>query len=113
MIKFSSFILLVFVLPVEIITAQITKDMSWTHKVGASTFPASKKIFNTADYGVVNDTAVTNTIFIQKAIDDCAKKGGGIVVFRPGTYVTGSLFIKSNVQLRIGKGVMLLLRCST
>lgn len=85
-----------------------TGNMKWVSKTGATRFPSSKKIFNTASYGVVNDTNVVNTVGIQKAIDDCAKKGGGIVVFAPGKYVTGSLFIKSNVQLRIDKGVVLL-----
>lgn len=83
-------------------------DMKWVSKAGAARFPASKKIFNTADYGAVTDTNVVNTAAIQKAIDDCAKMGGGIVVFTPGMYVTGSIFIKSNVQLRIDKGVVLL-----
>jgi polygalacturonase len=45
---------------------------------------------------------------IQAAIDDCAKNGGGIVVFDPGVYVSGSIFLKSNVHLRIDKGVLIL-----
>ena len=57
---------------------------------------------------LVNDTNKMSTASIQKAIDDCAEKGGGIVTFKPGMYVSGSLFIKSNVQLRIDKGVILL-----
>lgn len=85
-----------------------TGNMHWVKKTGATRSPSSKKIFNTASYGVVADTTVVNTAGIQKAIDDCAKKGGGIVVFAPGSYVTGSLFIKANVQLRIDKGVILL-----
>lgn len=92
---------------VRVATAQ-SENMDWIKKTGTASFPSSKKIFNTASYGVVNDTNVVNTAGIQKAIDDCAKKGGGIVVFTPGTYVTGSLFIKSNVQLRIDRGVVLL-----
>jgi polygalacturonase len=45
---------------------------------------------------------------IQAAIDECAKQGGGIVIFNPGVYVTGSLFLKSNVQLKIDKGILIL-----
>ncbi len=101
-------ILLLMFLFVQYAAAQVSADLSWTHKVGASAFPPSKKIFNTTDYGAVNDTNIVSTAFIQKAIDDCAAKGGGIVVFTPGTYVTGSIFIKSNVQLRIDKGITLL-----
>ncbi|MEP6673620.1 MAG: glycoside hydrolase family 28 protein [Ferruginibacter sp.] len=80
----------------------------WVNKTGAKSFPASQKIFIANDYGAVSDTTTINSSFIQKAIDDCTAKGGGIVTFRPGTYVTGSLFIKTNVQLKIDKGVILL-----
>jgi polygalacturonase len=82
--------------------------MDWVNKVGAKSFPASKKIFSVNDYGAVSDTTTVNTKAIQKAIDDCAAKGGGIVTFKPGTYVSGSIFVKSNVVLQIDKGVLLL-----
>lgn len=108
MIKISSAALFLLALAMQSVTAQVANGLSWVKKVGAATFPAAKKVFNTADYGAVNDTSITSTAFIQKAIDDCAKKGGGVVVFKPGVYVTGSLFIKSNVQLRIDKDVTLL-----
>jgi polygalacturonase len=84
------------------------QNLAWADKVGAVSFPSSKKVFTANDYGVVSDTVTINTKAIQKAIDDCAAKGGGIVVFKPGTYVTGSIFIKSNVHLRLDKGVTLL-----
>jgi len=108
MIKYLSFAGVAFLVLVQFAAAQGDGNMDWTKKVGATSFPVSKKIFNTADYGAVSDTGIVNTVFIQKAIDDCARKGGGIVIFKPGNYVTGSLFIKSNVQLRIDKGVVLL-----
>ena len=88
--------------------AQEGNDMSWASKVGAAKLTAQQKVFNTADYGISSDTNNISTAAIQKAIDDCAAKGGGIVIFKPGMYVSGSLFIKSNVQLRIDKGVTLL-----
>ena len=84
------------------------KMPAWVNKVGARYFPAAKKIFYVNDYGAKSDMITVNTIYIQQAIDDCALKGGGIVSFKPGTYVTGSLFIKTNVQLNIDKGVLLL-----
>lgn len=83
-------------------------DLSWTKRVGAKSFPAAQKIFMANDYGAVSDTTTMNTAFIQRAIDDCAAKGGGTVVLKPGTYVTGSLFIKSNVNFRIDDDVTLL-----
>jgi len=85
-----------------------TPKMDWISKVGAKSFPTSKKVFSVNDYGAVSDTVTVNTKAIQKAIDDCAATGGGIVTFKPGTYVSGSIFVKSNVVLQIDKGVLLL-----
>lgn len=107
MIKILSVVLFILTLLLCKVNAQVN-DMSWTAKAGAAKLAASKNIFNTADYGATSDTNITSTLFIQKTIDACAAKGGGIVVFKPGAYVTGSLFIKTNVQLRIDKGVTLL-----
>ena len=100
-------LLVVFLLVSSTAVAQIPK-MDWVSKVGAKSFPTSKKIYSVNDYGAVSDTVTVNTKAIQKAIDECAAKGGGIVTFRPGTYVSGSIFIKSNVVLQIDKGVLIL-----
>ena len=84
-----------------------TANMEWTKKVGARKTPASQKIFWVNDFGKVNDTSVVSTKAIQSAIDACSNKGGGIVSFRPGVYVIGSIFLKSNVHLKIDKGVLI------
>ncbi len=86
----------------------LSHDMSWVAKTGAKSFPSSPKIFIANNYGAVSDTITINSTFIQKTIDDCAAKGGGIVTFKPGIYVTGSIFLKNNVHLRIDKGVLIL-----
>ncbi len=99
--------LVVFLLVSSTAVAQIPK-MNWVSKVGAKSFPTSKKKYSVNDYGAVSDTVTVNTKAIQKAIDECAAKGGGIVTFNPGTYVSGSIFIKSNVVLQIDKGVLIL-----
>jgi len=85
-----------------------TTTLDWVKKVGAKSFPAGTKVYMVNDYGAVSDTLTINSKAIQNAIDECAAKGGGIVAFRPGTYVTGSVFVKSNVQLRVDKGVLIL-----
>ncbi|MDE3236984.1 MAG: glycoside hydrolase family 28 protein [Bacteroidota bacterium] len=90
------------------VLAQTKQDISWAAKAGAKSFPSSPKKFFVNDYGAVKDGQTISTTAIQKAIDDCAAKGGGIVAFQPGTYVTGSLFVKSNVQLQIDKSVLIL-----
>ncbi|MBS1566975.1 MAG: right-handed parallel beta-helix repeat-containing protein [Bacteroidetes bacterium] len=82
---------------------------SWTSKVGARIKPMQKKIFSVNDFGALpGDTGKVQTAAIQKAIDKCAAAGGGIVTFKEGTYVTGALFLKKNVYLRIDKNVLIL-----
>src|SRR5687768_5278975 len=88
--------------------AQSSAAPEWTKKVGARSFPSGKTIYYVNSYGAVSDTLTVNTKAIQSAIDACAAKGGGIVAFKPGTYVTGAIFLKSNVHLRIDKGVLIL-----
>jgi polygalacturonase len=82
-------------------------DPDWTRSVGSRVAPAGKRAIAVNKYGAVKDGAVLATRAIQAAIDDCAKQGGGVVVFQPGVYLTGSIFLKEGVELRIGKGVEL------
>ena len=60
--------------------------------------------FRVNDYGAKGDDATPNTAAIQKAIDTAAQTGGTIV-FAPGIYLTGSIFLKSGTHLRVDKGV--------
>lgn len=83
-------------------------DPVWASKVGVRKLKIKKRVFKVQDYGAVSDGRTLNTIAIQKAIDACAKKGGGKVVFAPGKYLTGSLFVKEDVFLQIDKGVEIL-----
>jgi polygalacturonase len=80
---------------------------AWIKDARARREPMGKRIFSANESGAVGDGATNSTIAIQKAIDDCARSGG-IVIFKPGAYVTGALFVKSNVHLRIDEGVTLL-----
>ncbi|MEI9944666.1 MAG: glycosyl hydrolase family 28 protein [Chitinophagaceae bacterium] len=77
----------------------------WVSKAGAEQFPSGQKIYTVK---AKSDTSKVITKAIQSAIDECAKKGGGIVIFFPGTYVSGSIFLKAGVHLRIDKDVLLL-----
>lgn len=86
----------------------IADDMSWVKKVGARKLPLSNRVFNVNDFGAIGDGVTLCTKSIQKAIDECNKQGGGKVVFNPGKYLVGSLFLKSNVHLEIPKYATLL-----
>lgn len=65
--------------------------------------PNNKKRFIITDYGAKDDTSVINTIAIQKTIDECAAKGGGVVVVPKGTFISGAIFLKKNVSLTVEK----------
>ena len=59
-------------------------------------------------FGAKTDGASNSTRSIQQAIDECSKRGGGIVTFDKGNYVTSALFLKDNINLQIDTGVTLL-----
>jgi hypothetical protein len=42
----------------------------------------------------------------QAAIDSCAAKGGGVVYVPPGEHVTGPIWMKDNVELRLEAGAV-------
>ena len=81
---------------------------AWVKSVGARRSPQRRRVCAANAHGAVGDGATNSTRAIQKAIDACARAGGGVVSFKPGEYVTGALFVKSNVHLRVDKGVGLL-----
>ena len=68
---------------------------------------AQNKSFNIVDFGAVAGSKSANTKFIQKAIDACSRNGGGIVYVPAGTFVTGTLHLKSNINLFLENGAVL------
>ena len=67
---------------------------------------AAPKTFVANDYGAKGDGTTLDTVSIQKAIDTAAAVGS-TVTLKPGTYLTGSLFLKSGVTLNVQEGVTL------
>jgi polygalacturonase len=67
--------------------------------------PVRAAAFDVAAYGAKGDGSTVNTAAIQKAIDAAAKAGDGVVVFQPGVYLSGALFLKSRMELRLDEGV--------
>lgn len=62
---------------------------------------------NILDFGAKADTAVLSTSAIQQAIDACAQAGGGTVLIPAGAFKTGSVFLKSHVDLHLESGAVL------
>jgi len=63
------------------------------------------KIFNVLNYGAKPDSEILNTRAIQNAIDACSE--GGTVLIPSGTFISGALFLKSNMTLYVAKGGIL------
>ena len=59
-------------------------------------------------FGAVGDGVTLNTTFIQAAIDACAEAGGGRVVMDRGVFLSGTLLMKSHVELHLKRGATLL-----
>jgi len=59
-----------------------------------------------SDYGAVADNRTVNTVAIQSAIDAChvASPGGSRVIVPAGAFKTGSLALRSNMELHLEKG---------
>jgi polygalacturonase len=63
--------------------------------------------FNVKTFGASGDGKTKDTSSIQKAIDACAQAGGGEVDFPAGTYLTGSIELKSHVHLVLPQGAII------
>ena len=60
------------------------------------------------DFGAKADGSTLNSASIQAAIDFASAHGGGRVVFTPGKFVTGTIYVKDGVTLHLEQGSTLL-----
>jgi hypothetical protein len=60
------------------------------------------------DYGAVGDGVTLDTKAIQSAIDKAAAAGGGTVVLERGRFLSGTIYLRSHVTLKIEGGATLL-----
>ncbi|HYV90816.1 MAG TPA: glycosyl hydrolase family 28 protein [Chitinophagales bacterium] len=64
--------------------------------------------YNILDFGAVPDGKTMNTSAIQSAIDAAHKKGKGRVIVPEGIFLSGSIILKSNVELHLEEKAVLL-----
>ena len=108
----KSALLLLFLVIQSLSCAQIeNKNVGW-NSVGAilqdiqpPVFP--DKEFDITSYGAVGDGTTDCTEAINNAVNECSIKGGGKVIVPEGTFLTGAIHLKSNVNLYISEGAVL------
>jgi hypothetical protein len=64
--------------------------------------------FDVKNYGATGNGSVLDSAAINRAIDDCHALGGGLVFVPPGTYLCGTVVLKSNITLYLEAGATLL-----
>jgi hypothetical protein len=65
------------------------------------------KDYNVSMFGVKSNGTTLNTNSIQKGIDYISENGGGRLVFYVGRYLTGTIYLKSNVTIQLEEGAIL------
>lgn len=68
----------------------------------------SANTYNVRDFGARGDGKALDHVAINKAIDACVAGGGGQVLLPAGTYLCGSIRLKSNVDLHLMAGAKIL-----
>jgi polygalacturonase len=69
---------------------------------------ASEPIFSVRNFGATGDGKTVDTPAINQAIDAVFAAGGGMLVFPAGTYVCFTIHLRSNVDLYLSRGCVVL-----
>lgn len=63
--------------------------------------------YNILDFGALPEVGQINSSFIQAAIDQCSRDGGGRVIIPSGEFYSGTLILKDKVELHLLDGAIL------
>ncbi len=63
--------------------------------------------YNASMFGAKSNGTTLNTSSIQKGIDYISENGGGRLVFYVGRYLTGTIYLRSNVTIHLEEGAIL------
>ncbi|MFI3321793.1 MAG: glycosyl hydrolase family 28 protein [Rikenellaceae bacterium] len=76
-------------------------------------FVSAQTTYNITDFGAIGDGKTVATIAINQAITECSKNGGGRVVIPSGEFVSGTIFMKDNIEIYLESGATLLASTNT
>ncbi len=79
----------------------------WTLLFIFSSTVLHAKDYNVSLFGAKSNGTTLNTTSIQKGIDHIHENGGGRLVFYVGRYLTGTIYLKSNVTIQLEEGAIL------
>jgi polygalacturonase len=65
-------------------------------------------VFNVRDFGALGDGSNLDSVAIDRAIDSASAAGGGTVLVPAGSYLCGSIHLRSNLHLVIDAGAVIL-----
>jgi polygalacturonase len=68
----------------------------------------SGEVYNVRAFGATGDGKSLDSPAIDRAIDAAAKAGGGTVLVPAGTYLSGSIHLRSNIHLLVDAGATIL-----
>lgn len=68
-------------------------------------FPA--RTWSVSQFGAPGSGSTNETPAINRAIAGCSANGGGVVFFPPGKYLAASIHLKSNVELLLAPGAVI------
>ncbi len=90
-------------------TSAAIQDLSGLLPAGVAATPsANRTVYSVRDFGATGDGQTLDSPAINRAIETCARAGGGTVYLPAGTYLSGSLRLKSNIHLYLDAGSVLL-----
>ena len=75
--------------------------------LAAAALQLQAKDYNASMFGAKSNGTTLNTNSIQKGIDYISENGGGRLVFYVGRYLTGTVYLKSNVTIHLEEGAIL------
>lgn len=83
------------------VLAMVVMICSWAYAA------EPRGVFDARDFGAAGDGRTLDTAAIQKAVDACAKAGGGRVYLQGGRFLSGTIRLRSHVTLYVEAGAAL------